>query len=78
MMKKNLTKVQTNILESEKINSQTNNTPNETSPSAETFLAKTPEIVEESLKNLSLTNYQTENTEPLTQRRQWIDVSADG
>ena len=44
--------------------SQTNNTPNEISPSAETSLVKTSEAIHESLKSLSLSDSQLENTEP--------------
>ena len=43
---------------------QTNNTPNDIFPSAETSILKTSKIFEESLQSLSLTDSLLENTEP--------------
>ena len=44
--------------------SQTNNTPNEIYPSAEIIILEPSELIDKSLKNLSLSDSQLENTEP--------------
>ena len=79
-----VSEVQTNILESEKINVLSSENsfanlsvekakdsagaelipPKDTSPSSETSLAKIHDPVEESIEKESLTNSQTDNTEP--------------
>ena len=44
--------------------SQTNNTPDEISPSAKIIILEPSELIDESLKSLSLSDSQLENTEP--------------
>ena len=44
--------------------SQTNNTPNEISPSVEIIILEPSEAIDESIKSLSLSDSQLENTNP--------------